>query len=128
MVVLNIVTPIIIVLFNLLLIPRYGALGAAVATASGMIVQSFLRQLGLWRWGGGISFFEKRHASFFLVLGSSALGLYFIQLFTPNNIYIALTLAVAIALFALLLVKTHLRIADTFPEIVRVPLVGRFLA
>jgi O-antigen/teichoic acid export membrane protein len=128
MVVLNIVTPIIIVVFNLLLIPRYGALGAAVATASGMIVQSVLRQLGLWRWGGGISFFEKRHASFFLVLGSSTLGLYLIQLFTADSIYIALTLAIAVALFALFLVKTHLKIADTFPEIVHVPLVGRFLA
>jgi O-antigen/teichoic acid export membrane protein len=128
MVVLNIVTPIIIVVFNLLLIPRYGALGAAIATAAGVIVQHFLRQLGLWRWGGGISFFEKRFTSFFLVLGSSALGLYLIQLFTPNNIYIALTLAFAVSVFVLMLVKNHLKIAETFPEIVRLPLVGRLLA
>ena len=97
MVILNIVTPIIIVVFNLLLIPRYGAIGAAVATAAGLIMQNLLRQLGLWRWGGGISFFEKRYASFFLVLGSSAFGLYLIQRFTPNNIYVALTLAFAVS-------------------------------
>jgi O-antigen/teichoic acid export membrane protein len=128
MVVLNIVTPIIIVVFNLLLIPRYGALGAAVATAGGLIVQNFLRQLGLWRWGGGISFFEKRYSSFFLVLGSSAFGLYLIQLFTPNNIYIALTLALSVSVLVLLRVKRYLKIADTFPEIVRLPFVGRLLA
>ena len=127
MVILNIVTPIIIVVFNILLIPRYGALGAAIATAGGFIVQHFLRQLGLCRWGGGISFFEKRFTSFFLVLGSSALSLYMIQLFTPNNIYIALALAFAISVFVLMLVKNHLKIAETFPEIVRLPIVGRLL-
>ncbi len=128
MVMLNIVTPIIIVVFNLLLIPRYGAIGAAVATSAGLIVQSLLRQLSLWHAGGGISFFEKRYASFFLMLGSSAVGLYLIQFFTPNNIYIALTLALAVSTFVMWLVKKHLRIADTFPEILRVPVVGRLLA
>jgi O-antigen/teichoic acid export membrane protein len=111
-----------------LLIPHYGVLGAAIATASGMIVQNLLRQLALWQWGGGISFFEKRHAPFFMVLGSSASGLYIIQLVTPNNIYIALTLALGVGLFVLLIQKNHLRITDTFPEIARVPVVGRILA
>jgi O-antigen/teichoic acid export membrane protein len=128
MVMLNIVTPIIIVVFNLLLIPRYGAIGAAVATSAGLILQSLLRQLSLWLGGGGVSFFEKRYASFFLMLGSSAVGLYLIQFFTPNNIYIALTLAIAVSTFVLWLVKKHLKIADTFPEILRVPVVGRLLA
>jgi O-antigen/teichoic acid export membrane protein len=128
MVLLNIGTPIIIVVFNLLLIPRYGAIGAAVATAAGLVTQSLLRQLGLWLGGGGISFFEKQYASFFLVLGSSALGLYLIQRFTPNNIYAALTLSLSVSAFVLWLVKKHLKIAETFPEILRLPLIGRLLA
>ncbi len=127
MVILNIVTPIIIIVFNLLLIPRYGAIGAAVATSAGLIVQNLLRQLSLWLGGGGISFFEKRYASFFLMLGSSAVGLYLIQLFTPNNIYVALTLALAVSTFVLWLVKRHLKIADIFPEILRLPVIGRLL-
>ncbi len=128
MVILNIVTPIIIVVFNLLLIPRYGAVGAAVATSAGLIMQNLLRQLSLWLAGGGISFFEKRFASFFLVLGSSAISLYLIQFFTPNNIYVALTLALTVSAFVLWLVKRHLKIADIFPEILRLPVVGRLLA
>src|SRR6266851_1565125 len=127
MVILNIVTPIIIIVFNLLLIPRYGAIGAAVATTAGLIMQNVLRQLSLWLGGGGISFFEKRHAPFFLMLGSSAVGLYLIQLFTPNNIYVALTLALAVSTFVLWLVKRHLKIADIFPEILRLPVIGRLL-
>jgi O-antigen/teichoic acid export membrane protein len=128
MVILNIVTPIIIVLFNLLLIPRYGAVGAAVATSAGMITQNLLRQLTLRLAGSGISFFEKRVVSFFLVLGMSAISLYLIQLFTPNNIYVAITLALTVSTFVLWLVKKHLKIADTFPEILRLPVVGRLLA
>jgi O-antigen/teichoic acid export membrane protein len=128
MVILNIVTPIIIVVFNLLLIPRYGAVGAAVATSAGMITQNLLRQLALWLAGSGISFFEKRLVSFFLVLGSSAISLYLIQLFTPNNIYVAMTLALTVSTFVLWLVKKHLKIADTFPEILRLPVIGRLLA
>jgi O-antigen/teichoic acid export membrane protein len=128
MVILNIVTPIIIVVFNLLLIPRYGAVGAAVATSAGMITQNLLRQLTLWLAGGGISFFEKRFVSFFLVLGSSAISLYLIQLFTPNNIYVAMTLAFSVSTFVLWRVKKHLKIADIFPEILRLPIVGRLLA
>jgi O-antigen/teichoic acid export membrane protein len=128
MVILNIVTPIIIVVFNLLLIPRYGAFGAAVATSAGMITQNLLRQLTLWLAGGGISFFEKRFVSFFLLLGSSAISLYLIQLFTPNNIYVAMTLAFLVSTFVLWRVKKHLKIADIFPEILRLPIVGRLLA
>ncbi|WP_263368584.1 oligosaccharide flippase family protein [Edaphobacter bradus] len=128
MVILNIVTPIIIVVLNLLFIPRYGAIGAAVATASGLIVQNILRQLGLWLGGEGISFFEKRYASFFLVLAASFLGLYFIQLFTPNNIYVALSLALAVSGVVLCLIKKQLNVADTFPEILRLPIVGKLFA
>ena len=129
MVMLNIATPIILVVFNLLLIPRYGAVGAAVGTSAGLIMQNLPRQLALWFAGGGsISFFEKRFASFFLVLGSSAISLHLIQLFTSINIYVALTLALIVSTFVLWLVKKHLKIADTFPEILRVPVVGRLLA
>ena len=128
MVILNTVTPIIIIGFNLLLIPRYGAIGAAVATSAGLIIQNLLRQLCLWRWGGGINFFETRFASFFLVLGSSAIGLYLIRMFTPNSIYVAVALALAVSTFVLWLVKKKLKIAEVFPEIVRLPVVGRILA
>jgi O-antigen/teichoic acid export membrane protein len=128
MVILNIGTPIITVVFNLLLIPRYGAVGAAVATSAGMITQSLLRQLALSFAGSGISFFEKRFVSFFLVLGMSAISLYLAQRCIPNDIYVAITLALTVSTFVLWLVKKHLKIADTFPELLRLPVVGRLFA
>lgn len=127
MVILNITTPIIIVVFNLLLIPRYGAIGAAVATSAGLIAQNVLRQILLWK-SGGVSFFEKRYASFFLMLGSSTLGLYIVQFFTPENIYLVLILALSVSISVSWLLKKHLKIADTFPELLRLPFIGRFIA
>lgn len=127
MVALNIVTPIIIVVFNLLLIPHYGAMGAAVATSAGLIVQNVLRQMSLWRGSGGISFFERRLASLCFVLGLSTVGLYIMRLFMPDNIYVALTLAFAVSIFVLWVLKKHIKLADTFPEVLRLPVVGRLL-
>jgi hypothetical protein len=39
-----------------------------------------------------------------------------------------MTLALTVSTFVLWLVKKHLKIADTFPEILRLPVVGRLLA
>jgi O-antigen/teichoic acid export membrane protein len=128
MVILNIMTTAVIVLFNLALIPHYGAIGAAAGTAAGVITQNLIRQVGLWLGSGGVSFFERQYASFFLVLGSSALGLYLIHLLTPNNIYLAAALALSASALVLWLVKKHLKITDTFPEVLRLPLVGRLFA
>jgi len=127
MVMLNIFTPIIMVALNLLLIPHFGAIGAAVATTAGLVLQCLLRQLALWL-GCGINFFEMRYASFFLLLGGCALGLYFIQFVAPSNVYFAIIMATAASVLVLLMVKEQLKIADTFPEILRLPLVGRLLA
>jgi O-antigen/teichoic acid export membrane protein len=127
MVILNIVTPIVMVVLNLLLIPRFGALGAAIATSAGVILQCLFRQAGLWL-GCGIDFFAMRYARFFLMLCCSALGLYCIQAVTPSNVYFAVLMASAASVLVLWLVKKQLRIADTFPEVLRLPLLGRLLA
>jgi len=128
MVVLNIVTPLIIVLFNLVLIPHYGAVGAAIATAAGLIAQSLVRQLILWRVSEGLSLFEKRFASFFFVLSATAVSLYIFQLFASIPIYVGLMLALTFSVLVFWLVRKHLKIANTFPEVHRIPFIGRLLA
>jgi O-antigen/teichoic acid export membrane protein len=127
MVMLNIFTPIIMVVLNLLLIPHFGAMGAAVATTAGLVLQCLFRQLALWL-GCGINFFEMRYAAFFLLLGGCALGLYFIQFVAPSNVYFGIIMASAASVLVLSIVKEQLEIADTFPEILRLPLLGRLLA
>jgi hypothetical protein len=39
-----------------------------------------------------------------------------------------MTLAFTVSTFVFWLVKKHLNIADTFPEILRIPVVGKLLA
>jgi len=109
------------------LIPHYGAIGAGVGTSAGLILLCLMRQLGLRR-GSGISFFEMRYLPYFLVLGSNAAALYMIQLIAHCNFYVAMLLTLADSVLVLLLVKRQLNIADTFPEILRVPFLGRLLA
>ena len=127
MVMLNVITPVAIVLFNLLLIPRFGALGAAAATAAGIIVQNLIRQVGL-HYVAGISFIDKKVISFFLALASAVLVLKLMQMFSLTNLYVGLFLATLASTLLFFLVKKQLNVADTFPEILRLPLIGRLLA
>lgn len=127
MVVLNLLTAGIIVLLNLALIPHYGPMGAAVGTALGMTAQNVIRQVALSA-SSGIRFFDWKYLSFFVVIGAGAAGLYLVQFFTPGNIYIAGVLATLVSALVLLLVKKHLNIALMFPEIHRLPFIGRLLA
>jgi O-antigen/teichoic acid export membrane protein len=127
MVVLNVITPVAIVLFNLLLIPRFGALGAAAATGAGIIVQNLIRQAGL-HYVARIGFIDRKVISFFLALASAALVLKLMQMFSVTNLYAGLFLATLASTLLFCLVKRHLNVAETFPEILRVPLIGRLLA
>jgi len=106
---------------NLLLIPRYGALGAAISTAGTIILQNILLQVGL-RQAPGIHLFERKYLSLYLIIVFSALGLFFVQFFSPSRIYVALALASLGALFVFAIGKKNLKIADTFPELQRLPL------
>lgn len=126
-VILNVVTPIILVLFNLLLIPRFGAIGAAFATTAGLLVQNLLRQCGLWRTAPGFPFFDRRYARFLVLLGGSALALSVVHLLRPEPIYPSLVLSLAVSAWLLWIVKPELNVADVFPEVMHVPLLGRFL-
>jgi len=48
-VIINILSVVISLIACLLLVPKYGALGASIATAGGMIIYNILKQAGL-RW------------------------------------------------------------------------------
>jgi len=112
---------------HLLLIPRYGALGAAISTAASVILYNVLKQTGL-RLATGISLFDRQYASFYLTLLVGALGLLLIGFFTPPNIFVAVASAGLVSLLMLALSKKRLKVAETFPELVRLPLMRLIFA
>jgi O-antigen/teichoic acid export membrane protein len=132
-VVINILAAIINVLINLWLIPRYGAFGAACGTCGTMIIHNILKQAGL-RFGTGISLFQRKHLKVYLSIVIGALGLLAVQSMMPANyawnepyVYISFGLAGLVSLAVVGLNRKDLNVAQTFPELLRFPLLRRLL-
>jgi O-antigen/teichoic acid export membrane protein len=112
---------------NLLLIPRFGVMGAAVATCGTLVIHNVLKQVGL-RLGTGINPLNPRY-----------LGVYgwvlvaFVVAMIPQflfSVHPSVTVAAALAISLAVLRRTRhsLALAETFPEIARLPVIRRLLA
>ncbi len=110
-----------------LLIPRYGALGAGMSTAASVILYNILKQAGL-RLVSGVSPFDKQYAPFYLTLLLGAGGLLLVGFFGRPSIYVALALTGLVSFIVLALSKKKLKIAETFPELARLPLMRLIFA
>jgi O-antigen/teichoic acid export membrane protein len=126
-VIINLIAAVTNVAVNLILIPRYGALGAAIGTAATLVVHNILKQTGL-RLASGISLFEKKYFWFYALITASAGCLFLVQFFSGSRIEVALTLACAVTVLVLAVSRKSLKIGETFPEALRFPLVKKFLA
>lgn len=105
---------------NLLLIPRWGAVGAAIGTLSALVFHNVLKQTGL-RLGTGISLFDRRYARVYVVIGGAAAGLLAVQTLTEAPVAASVALAVVASALVVRLNRTSLTLGDTFPEIKKVP-------
>jgi O-antigen/teichoic acid export membrane protein len=115
------------IVLNLLLIPRYGALGAAISMSATMIAHNIFKQVGL-RLVAGINLFDRKYFSFYLLIAASAFAMLGLQYLTASNIYVALALAGLVCLFVLAVSKKNLCVAETFPELLKLPLMRKLLA
>ncbi|MGH3924792.1 MAG: polysaccharide biosynthesis C-terminal domain-containing protein, partial [Pseudonocardiaceae bacterium] len=124
-VVLNLGATLVNLGLNFLLIPRYGALGAAVGTCGTLIVHNILKQIGL-RLGTGIDIFDWRYLRIYLVIAASAVTLWQVQVWASPSAVVAVGLAALASLVVLRVGRSQLDIAEIFPELLRLPL-ARFL-
>ncbi len=118
----NVITAVIAVILHMVLIPLYGAVGAAVATAGSMIAQHALRQVAL-HVAFGKRLFTRQYLRFYLVIGPAMAALVVVQLLGISSIYIAGLLAAAVSLWVLYLSREFLNIGQTFPEVFKLPLI-----
>ncbi len=115
------------VAINLLLVPRWGALGAAIGTTSTLIVHNLLKQFGLWHYTG-ISLFRRQYWLTYGALFGMALLLLGLQATVlPVSIWIALPLGAAASLAVLSAGWHSLQIDKIFPELSKWPIVGSIL-
>ena len=111
---------------NFALVPVYGALGAAIATSSTLVVHNILKQWGLRR-GTGISLFQREDAIAYVAIAVAAGVLLLIHELLDPSIWVAVPLAAIASVAVLALSRNVLRAGDTFPELARLPLLGRFI-
>jgi O-antigen/teichoic acid export membrane protein len=105
---------------NVLLIPRYGAIGAAIGGAGALISYNLLLQVGLVP-TSNVKAFDRRYLSVYLTIVLSASSLFMIQSLTSLSFYLALPLAGLASLFVLAVAKKSLSVGEVFPEVLRLP-------
>jgi len=106
---------------NLALIPRYGALGAAIGTCGTLIAQNLVYQIGLG-FGTSISLFHWRSFKVYLLIIAGAAGVFLVQLLLSPPLYVAFGLATLASLAAIGVNRQSLKVKETFPEVLRFPL------
>ena len=135
-VLINVAAAVLNLALNLVLIPLYGPLGAAIGTTTSLIVHNVLKQIGLNR-VTGISLFDPRSLRVYVVIAVGALSLLFVEaaldpfrgsisvlrLDLVFIVELVLAAIVSIAVFAL--TREQLRVGQTFPELLRLPFARR---
>jgi O-antigen/teichoic acid export membrane protein len=101
-----------------LLIPRHGALGAAVATSSTLVVHNILKQWGLKR-GTGIGLFQREDAVVYVSIVLTAAALLILYWLAHPPVWLAFPLAAVGSLIVVLSSRRVLRTGETFPELAR---------
>lgn len=119
---INIIAAVLNVVANVLLIPRYGALGAAVGTFITLMIFNTLKQVGLGL-GTGVKIIAREYYRTYLVLGVAAAGLLIVQVTTAAPWYVSIVLAGLVSLAVVVLNRQSLNVENTFPELLRLPLV-----
>ena len=122
---IDFVAMLISVALSLILIPRYGSVGAAFATCGTLVLYNTLNHIGL-KFATRIQLFRLR---FLQVYTSVALGtflLYAFQKLVSASIYLDVAVAALISLIVLVINRDFLQVEHTFPELLRFPIV-RFL-
>lgn len=123
---INLTTAVANLAMNLTLIPRYGALGAAIATASTMVLHNILKQAGLRR-GTGIDLFAKQYLRVYVVVAVAAGLLGLVQVVVHPPLWVGLPLAALASLVVVLANRRLLQVHETFPELLKLPLMRRLL-
>lgn len=111
---------------NLALIPRYGAIGAAWGTASTVALYNILKHLALRRATGADLLTRRYRGVYLIILGAFAVVVAgaVVGLPTLPSAVVAAGASAAVLLGG----RRELAVDAMFPELLRIPLLGRFVA
>jgi O-antigen/teichoic acid export membrane protein len=111
---------------SVILIGRFGALGAAIATSSTLVIQNLLYQAGLIR--GPIGWPERQALGVYVQLGLVAIALLLVQSLLDLPFVVGLLVAGAASLLVVGMNRATLRLDVYFPELRKIPFLSRLLS
>jgi O-antigen/teichoic acid export membrane protein len=107
-----------------LLAPRFAAVGVAVANSVALITQNLLNQWALRR-SIRSAFVDRGCRTVYLVIVGVAAALWGLEALLSPGPVVALVTAALGSMLVLVVSRRALRLLDTFPELARVPFLGR---
>jgi len=124
--VVNLLSAVLNVGLALLLIPHLGAMGAAVSILATLVLQNLGNQWGLGR-TLGIRAIDPTYLPLYasVVVAAAALTVVQVGIEPPLPVGLILAALATVGLFALH--RRRLRLADTFPELAALPVIGKVL-
>ena len=114
------------VVLHLILIPRYGALGAGIATATSWVLYSVLKQVAL-HFTTGIRGFDTGLGAAYGVIGLAGVALLLTRLQWSENVWIVGGAAALASVAVLARARAKLSITTTFPELAQYSIVRRLI-
>jgi O-antigen/teichoic acid export membrane protein len=125
-VVIDILSAIAVLALCLWLIPRQGALGAAIAASAGLVVYNVLNHAGLML-GTGIDLFQARYLRVYGSIVLAAVALLVLQRLAAPPLIVGALLAAVISLALIRYNRQVLDMTTIFPELRRIPLLNSVL-
>jgi O-antigen/teichoic acid export membrane protein len=104
----------------LLLVPRWGAMGAAITVLSTVIVHNVGKQAGLFR--SGIGIVDRRHSGILAAIVVTATVVNVAMLFVHTPLAVGLVIVAAVTAVMIRLLGPILDVRGTLPELARVPI------
>lgn len=120
----DLATAIVGIVAQVILIQTYGVIGAAIGTTGILVVQNVLYHVGVHR-RTPIHAFEWRYLRTYVWILGIAVLLLVADLTVAPPAYLMLAAAAAGSALIFVMNRDALRVADTFPEVRRIPLVRR---
>lgn len=114
------------VVVSLLLIPRYGALGAAIAVSVSLSVLGILKQVAMARTVGFS--FGRDFAFLYSLLAGGMITLLMVRVLTNINLPSGALVATFTVFIVFAAARKQLRICDSFPELARLSILRRLIA
>lgn len=125
-IVISLVAAVVNIGLNLILIPAYGPLGAAIATLATLFGHNLLKQFGL-RLCTGIPLYPAKMMMPYLVIISAAVGLFAAMRLFDLSLVVGIVLVGLVQLVVMRATRDHLDVLEVFPEVGRLPFASRLL-